>query len=80
MILGSVCGLTLSTMILPARHRGLVVGRGANAVAAAQFLQPVGQRLAGGDRLRLDQLLGQDAPDHRLGHDAGADEGQCGVF
>ena len=57
--------------------RGLdVVGRRAHTVAAVQFLTALDPRPAGGDVRRVDQIVGYDAFDHRLGHRAGTDEAQ----
>ena len=46
---------------------------GADAVLALKVLAALGPRMAGDDLLRLDELTAQQAGDHRLGHDAGAD-------
>ena len=46
-----------------------------DAVPGGQHLPPVAARMAGDQRRRRDRAVGKQADDHRLGHDAGADDG-----
>ena len=52
---------------------------GPDPVLALKGLAPFGPRMAGDDLARGDQLATQQAGDHRLGHDAGADRNDCGL-
>ena len=50
-----------------------VRGDRADAVLALEVLAPLLARVAGDDLAGLDELAAEQAGDHRLGHDAGAD-------
>ena len=55
---------------------GLGVARhGPDAIGAGEFVAALRSRVAGHHLLGRDQLAAQDAGDHRLGHDAGANGG-----
>ena len=68
----SICGLIPSRMTsAPARPRHC--RDGPDAVLALEVLAALGARMAGDDLSGLDEAAAEQAGDHRLGHDAGAD-------
>src|SRR3972149_5872802 len=58
---------------------GAVVGGRLNPKERGEFIESGLPGVAGGDGVGRDQLLGEEPPDHRLAHDAGADERQSEI-
>ena len=71
--LPSIWGLIAEQDHVRALDRLDVRGDGPDAVLALEVLAALGARMARDDLVGLDELAAEQAGDHRLGHDAGAD-------
>ena len=71
--LGQHLGLDPEQDHVGALDRLGVRGDRPDAVLALEVLAPLRARMAGDDLAWLDELAPEQAGDHRLGHDAGAD-------
>ena len=71
----SIWGLIPNRMTSAASTASTLLGHGPDAVVAGQRVAPLRPRMAGDDLVRADQLAAEQAGDHGLRHDAGADRG-----
>ena len=78
--LASIWGLMPSRMTSAPSTASTFERDGADAVFALEVLAPLRPRMARDDLLRVDQLAAEQAGDHRLGHDAGADGRDRGLW